>query len=325
MQSNSMNKQKAIALLAFDGMQILDITGPAAVFAAANDACGYEHYCVHLLSAKGGVMKSNSAVSIVTSALGDMPSESVHTLLVVGGEESGLHLLAKNAVVRKWVLATAAIAPRFGSICSGALFLGNIGLLDGKRVTTHWNSCATLTLENPAAQVDQNALYIEDGRVWTSAGVTTGIDMCLAMIELDLGRAISNAIAERMVLYARRPGYQSQFSPMLSAQVRAGSQFSELVEWMKSNLTQSLDISSLAARVAMSERSFQRKFTSAIGETPAFFVETLRLDYSRHLLAVKLSIKEIAAKTGFSNASQFSSAFERRFGVTPGFFRQLQG
>lgn len=318
-----MTQSLDIALLAFDGIQILDITGPAAVFAAANDACGRAFYRVHILSAKGGAVQSNSAVSTLTTAIRDMPAQSVHTLLLAGGDESGLRQLAAMPAVRAWVIATAAVAQRFGSVCSGALVLGNFGLLDGKRVTTHWNSCAVLTEQNPAAKVDMNALYIEDGRVWTSAGVTTGIDMCLAMVEKDLGSAVTHAVAERLVLYARRPGYQSQFSPMLNAQARAGTRFAELIEWMKNNLTATLDVPDLAARVAMSGRSFHRKFTSAIGETPGHFVETLRLDHSRHLLAANLSLKEIAAKTGFSSAAQFTKAFERRFGVTPGLFREL--
>lgn len=312
-----------IALLAFDGMQILDITGPAAVFAAANDAFGRSFYRVHILSATGGPVQSNSAVSTFTTAITNMPPQSVHTLLVVGGDESSLARLAAIPSVRSWVVATAAVAQRFGSVCSGALMLGRFGLLDGKRVTTHWNACAALIQQNPGAKVDLNALYIEDGRVWTSAGVTTGIDMCLVMVERDLGSAITHAVAERLVLYARRPGYQSQFSPMLSAQARGGTLFADLIEWMKSNLTETLDVPYLAARVAMSGRSFHRKFTSAIGETPAHFVETLRLDHSRHLLAANLSLKEIAAKTGFSTPAQFSKAFERRFGVTPGLFREL--
>ncbi|MEO6919512.1 MAG: helix-turn-helix domain-containing protein [Collimonas sp.] len=312
-----------IALLVFDGMQILDLTGPAAVFAAANDACGRTVYRVHILSGKGGPVQSNSAVSTLSIAIGDIPPQSVHTLLVVGGSESGLRQLAEDETVGKWLIATAVVAPRYGSVCSGALVLGNLGLLDGKRVATHWDTCAALTRQNPAAEVDQNALYIEDGRLWTSAGVTTGIDMCLAMVEKDLGSAVAQTIAQRLVLYARRPGYQSQFSPILGAQTRAGTVFAGLIEWMKDNLTETLDVPDLAARVAMSGRNFHRKFTSAVGETPAHFVETLRLDHSRHLLAANLSLKEIAAKTGFSTPAQFSKSFERRFGVTPGLFREL--
>ena len=314
-----------IALLAFDGMQILDISGPAAVFAAANDACGHLHYRVHILSAEGGPVRSNSAVSTMTAALADVAPASVHTLLVVGGDAAGLRRLAAVPAVRAWLTSAAATAKRYGSVCSGALVLGAFGLLDGKRVTTHWDSCDTLARQTPQAQVDLNALYIEDGRVWTSAGVTTGIDMCLAIVERDLGAAVTQAIAERLVLYARRPGYQSQFSPMLNAQARAGSPFAALVAWMQQHLTAPLDVPELAARAAMSERSFHRKFTSALGETPARFVETLRLDHGRQLLAARLSLKEIAAKTGFSTPARFAKAFERRFGVTPGLFRELHG
>ncbi|MEC5163124.1 MULTISPECIES: GlxA family transcriptional regulator [unclassified Janthinobacterium] len=313
-----------IALLAFDGMQILDITGPAAVFAAANDACGRAFYRVHILSAHGGAVASNSAVSVASAALATLAPAAVDTLLIAGGASAGLRHMGTQAAVRDWVRDSAATARRYGSVCSGALALGAFGLLDGKRVATHWDDCAALARDNPRAQVDPNALYIQDGRLWTSAGVTTGIDMCLALVEQDLGSAISHTIAARFVLYARRPGYQSQFSPMLHAQARAGAQFSGLVDWMKDHLTAALDVPSLAARVAMSERSFHRKFTGAIGATPAYFVETLRLDHARDLLGAQVALKEIAARAGFSTPAQLSKAFERRFGVTPMLFREMQ-
>jgi transcriptional regulator GlxA family with amidase domain len=312
-----------IALLAFDGMQILDISGPAAVFSAANDACGREFYRVHILSEHGGAVASNSAVSVASTALADLAPASVHTLLVVGGDAAGLRRLVARAAVREWVRAGAAAARRYGSVCSGTLALGAFGLIDDKRVATHWEACEALARENPRAQVDPNALYIQDGRLWTSAGVTTGIDMCLALVEQDLGSAVTHAIAARFVLYARRPGYQSQFSPMLRAQARAGAQFSGLVDWMKEHLAADLDVPSLAARAAMSERSFHRKFTGAIGATPAHFVETLRLDRARDLLGAHVALKEIAARTGFSTPAQLSKAFERRFGVTPTLFREM--
>jgi transcriptional regulator GlxA family with amidase domain len=167
-------------------------------------------------------------------------------------------------------------------------------------------------------------VYVEDGRVWTSAGITTGIDMSLAMVERDLGSAIANAVAKRLVLHARRPGYQSQFSPVLAAQIRAGEPFSALVEWIKANLSQPLDVPRLAARVAMSERTFHRKFTECIGETPAHFVASLRLDRARDLLATEISLKAIASSAGYASATQFSKAFSRRFGMAPLLFREVQ-
>ncbi|MDC8757321.1 GlxA family transcriptional regulator [Janthinobacterium fluminis] len=310
-----------IALLAFDGVQILDVSGPAAVFAAANDACGRAFYRVHILSAAGGAVRSSSAVSVASAALAGLAPAAVHTLLIVGGEQAALLRMAAEPAVRLWVRDCAATARRYGSVCSGALALGALGLIDGKRVATHWDSCDTLARNNPGARVDADALYIEDGRLWTSAGVTTGIDMCLAMVERDLGAAVSDAIAARLVLYARRPGHQSQFSPMLHAQARAGAPFAALIGWMKEHLAEQLDVPALAARVAMSARSFHRKFSAAVGETPARFVETLRLDQARQLLAARVALKDIAARTGFATPAQLSKAFERRFGVTPMLFR----
>lgn len=312
-----------IALLAFDGMQILDVTGPAAVFAAANDALGKKFYRVHIVSASGGARQSNCAVKLATVSLKTVPPRSVDTLLLTGGDADGLRALAAKRAVQEWVSLAAAKARRFGSVCTGAFLLGRFGLIGGKRVATHWSACSAFALHYPEVTVDAEALYVVDGRLWTSAGVTTGIDMSLAMVEQDLGSAIAGDIAKRLVLYARRPGYQSQFSPVLNAQVRAGAPFAELVDWMRAHLTGPLDVPRLAARAAMSERSFHRKFTESMGETPARFVETLRLDRVRHLLGTGASLKEIARKTGFSTAAQLSLSFERRFGIAVVLFREM--
>lgn len=312
-----------IAFLAFDGVQILDVTGPAAVFAAANDAAGTAFYRVHILSVAGGEVQSNSTVMLGTQALKTLAPRQVDTWLVAGGDLQGLNMLAANGEVRKWALRASAKARRFGSICTGTFLLAHFGLIEGKRVATHWDACLELARRFPEVHVDSNALYVEDGHVWTSAGVTTGIDMALAMVARDLGSAIANAIAKRLVLYAKRPGYQTQFSPVLIAQTRADQPFAELIDWMKEHLSERLDVSTLAARVSMSERNFYRKFTCLIGETPAHFVETLRLDQARHLLSAGISLKEIAAKIGYSTAAQFSKAFDRRFGMTPSLFREM--
>jgi transcriptional regulator GlxA family with amidase domain len=182
-----------------------------------------------------------------------------------------------------------------------------------------------LSKRHPTIQVDSNALFVQDGQVWTSAGVTTGIDMCLEIVSNDLGADIANAIAKRLVLYARRPGYQSQFSPILRAQTRADAPFATLIQWMQERLADTLDVPTLAAQAAMSERSFHRKFTHSLGVTPAHFVETLRLDQARLLLATGISLKEVAAKTGYTSAPQLSKAFERRFGMSPLLFREMHG
>lgn len=312
-------------LLAFNGVQILDVTGPAAVFAAANDAAGRSFYQVHILSADGGQVQSNSAVCLHTKALRTVEPNTVDLLLAVGGDEDGLEAFASRPAVQKWVLQASKKSKRFGSVCTGAFLLAHLGLLGGRRIATHWNSCSDIAGRYPDVEVDANALYVEDGRLWTSAGVTSGIDMALAMVARDLGNPVANAVARRLVLYVRRPGYQSQFSPVLAAQAKADEPFGELIGWMKQHLAERLDVPTLAARAAMSDRSFHRRFTGQVGETPARFVETLRLDHARDLLATKISLKEIASRTGYLNGTQFSKAFERRFGMAPSVFREIHG
>ncbi|MDB5827869.1 MAG: bacterial regulatory helix-turn-helix s, AraC family protein [Variovorax sp.] len=293
------------------------------VFAAGNDALGKTFYKVHLLSARGGIVQSSSTVSFLTAPTKDLPSGTIDTLLIAGGDDAGLRELSANAAVKKWAVRASEKARRFGSICTGSFALAQFGLLDGKRVATHWSACSALAEICPGAQVDANALFVNDGRLWTSAGVTTGIDMSLAMVASDLGDAVANMIAKRLVLYARRPGYQSQFSPVLSAQSHADAPFSELIDWIRENLSQPLEVPRLASRVSMSERTFLRNFTRRVGETPARFVETLRLDQTRVFLAAGMSLKEIASKVGYLTAAQLSKAFDRRFGMTPLLFREL--
>jgi transcriptional regulator GlxA family with amidase domain len=280
-------------------------------------------YHVNVLSARGGNVQSNSAVTIATESLDKVSPNSFDTILIAGGDAGGLRALATNQAAKKWARKASAQSRRFGSVCSGAFVLGEFGLIDGKRVATHWDACSILAKRYPAAAVDASALYVVDGRLWTSAGVTTGIDMCLEMVARDAGSAVANAVAKRLVLYARRPGNQSQFSPILTAQSQADEPFSELINWINNHLAEELDVSRLATRASMSERSFHRKFTASVGVTPAHFVETLRLDRSRDYLAAGLSLKEVAAKTGYSTAAQLSKAFNRRFGVTPSLFREM--
>lgn len=312
-----------IALIVFDGVQILDVTGPASVFAAANSAIGDTFYKVNILSAEGGLVQSSSAIVLPTYPLNSLAPQTVDTILIAGAELEFILPFTANTAIENWMLKASSLARRVGSVCTGAFALGHFGLINGKRVTTHWASCAELSLRYPEALVNPNAMYVVDENVWTSAGVTTGIDMCLEMVASDLGNNISNTIAKHLVMYARRPGYQSQFSPLLSAQAQAKAPFSELINWIGTHLTETLDVPRLASRCALSERSFYRKFTDSIGITPALFVENLRLDQARIYLSAGLSLKETAAKCGYSNAAHFSKAFARRFGMTPTLFRGM--
>ncbi|MFJ1470463.1 GlxA family transcriptional regulator [Massilia orientalis] len=317
------SSSRQVALITFDDVQVLDVTGPAAVFGAANDAAGHAFYRVHILSPQGGPVTSNCGLAVVTRPLASVKPGAMDTVLVAGSSRRSLQALAQDRDAQAWLQRACARARRYGSVCTGAFALAACGLLDGKRVATHWEATDILGRRHPAVDVDANALYVEDGRVWTSAGVTTGIDMCLALVARDLGDAVANAIARRLVLYARRPGYQSQFSTVLAAQEKADSPFARLVDWIRTHLDGELDVASLAERAGMSPRTFHRRFTDALGETPARFVETLRLDHARTLLQTSMALKTVATQTGYATAGQLSKAFARRFGVSPGLFRAM--
>lgn len=313
-----MARPHRIRILAYEGCQLLDITGPAAVFGAANESQGTPVYDLVIVSPDGGAVTTNSGIALQSRKIGGQPD----TLLVAGGSK-GLQKAMAREDVRRWLRKVAPGTRRLGSVCTGAFMLAVAGLLDGKRVATHWASCDRLAKSFPALTVDPEALYVVDGKIWTSAGVTTGIDMALALVEADLGAATANLIARHFVLYARRPGFQSQFSPLLSAQTEADAPFATLTEWMHENLRARLDVPALARRAGLSERSFYRKFTDATGKTPAHFVETIRLDAARTLIAKGLPLKSVADKVGLRSSARLGAAFERRFGMAPSLFRQM--
>lgn len=316
-----------LVLLVYPGFELLDASGPASVFAGANRALRVggkrPFYSIEMISPDGGLVTSSSGVAFQTRALSRTPAGKVDTLLIAGAEAESLRAVIGHSAVRHWVPRCARLASRFGSVCSGTFVLAALELLNGKRVATHWDACAPLAEMYRSVTVDADSLYVVDDKVWTSAGVTTGIDMALEMVSRDLDARIASEVAKRLVLYARRPGYQSQFSPLLRAQVKAASPFAELIGWMQANLDHPLDVPSLAARTGLSERSFYRKFLAATGETPARFVERVRLDAARTLLAQGLSLKEIAAQVGLFPTTRLTEAFERRFGVTPRMFREM--
>lgn len=316
-----------VVFVVYPGFELLDVSGPTAVFNGANRALRQREkpafYKVALASADGGAVESSSGVAVETAAITELRVGDVQTVLVAGAEREPLLRAVADSVLRTALPGLVAKAKRFGSVCSGGFLLAALGLLDGHRVATHWDSCRSLAEAYPKVSVDADALYVVDGEIWTSAGVTTGIDMALAVVAHDLEATIAGEVATRLVLYARRPGYQSQFSPVLQAQVKGDSPFAELIGWMLSNLGGPLDVSSLAARAGMTERTFHRKFVAATGQTPARFVETARLDAARMLLSRGLSLKSVAAQVGLFPPARLADAFERRFGVTPRLFRDM--
>jgi transcriptional regulator GlxA family with amidase domain len=316
-----------IAFVVYPGFELLDPSGPVSAFNGANGILRQsgkpDFYLVELVSAEGGAVKSSSGVAVQTRRIADLLPGQVDTLLIVGAEHEHLLPAMTDPALRAAIPPLTEKAERFGSVCTGGFVLAALGLLDGHRIATHWYSCKAFDAHFPKVTVDPDALYVIDGRLWTSAGVTTGIDMALAMIARDIDAATAGGVAKRLVLYARRPGYQSQFSPVLRAQVKGGSPFADLIGWMHANLDTPLDVPSLAARAGLSERTFHRKFVAATGETPARFVEAARLDTARMLLSRGLSLKSVAAAVGLFPPARFTEAFERRFGVTPGLFRDM--
>ncbi|SCM74850.1 Transcriptional regulator, AraC family [uncultured Pleomorphomonas sp.] len=316
-----------VAFIVYPGFELLDVSGPASVFNGANRALRQRgkpaFYKVVLASAQGGAVESSSGVALETRPIADLRPDEAQTLLVAGAEREPLLPAMADPGLRAALPHLAGKAERFGSVCAGGFVLAALGLLDGRRVATHWDSCKSLAMAFPKVSVDPEALYVVDGALWTSAGVTTGIDMALAMITYDLDASIAGEVAKRLVLYARRPGYQSQFSPVLKAQAKGDSPFAELIGWMQTNLDAALDVPSLAARAGLSERTFHRKFVAATGETPARFVEILRLDAARLLLSRGGSLKSVAAQVGLFPPTRLAEAFERRFGVAPRLFRDM--
>jgi transcriptional regulator GlxA family with amidase domain len=202
-------------------------------------------------------------------------------------------------------------------VCTGTFLLAAAGLLSGRRAATHWAGAAHLGANFKETIVDSNTIYVVDGRLWTSAGGTTGIDMALAMLELDHGTRLMGRVAKQLVVYAHRPGHQSQFSSILDAQSVANGSFADLVIWLKNKIGESIKVSDMAKHVGMSERTFHRKFTSTIGVTPYKFLERMCLDRAKHYLEANISVKSVAVRVGFKSESAFRNAFRAHFGITP--------
>src|SRR5262249_23290709 len=223
-----------------------------------------------------------------------------------------------------WIGEAAQAARRACSVCSGAFLLARTGILKGKRVATHWSATADLQRLHPDITVDAEAIYVNEGRCWTSAGVATGIDMALALLEQDHGRDAATLVARQLVVYMRRPGHQTQFSSTLNAQSVTDDRLANLAAWIEENLSARLDVETLAARVGMSPRTFHRHVRDELGVSPAKFVEAVRLDAARRLLdAPPLDLARVADRAGFSGPDHLIRAFARRFGVTPAAYRQI--
>jgi transcriptional regulator GlxA family with amidase domain len=313
---------RQVDLLAFPDFQLLDIAGPMQVFASANrtleesrEAPAYRLRIV----ARQAQTAAWAGLTLLSEPLPDM-DEPCDTLVIAGGE--AVHQAAEDAELVAWIARKGAQARRVAAICTGAFLAGAAGLLDGRRAVTHWHSCTRLAQRFPGTLVEADPIFIEDGKIWTSAGVTAGIDLALALVERDLGRAIALAVARDLVVFLKRPGGQSQYSAALALQHGEG-RFEALHGWLRENLAGDLSIATLAARCGMSERSFQRHYRQATGLPPAQAVERLRVEQARLLLAdTNLPLKKIVRQCGFGSEETMRRSFARQFATTPQAYRE---
>jgi len=317
-------RPRLVVLPLFTGMQSLDAVGPGQVFGSANMILGTEAYRVTFVASKSGPVQTSAGFALAAQGLNTVSPDSVDTVIVPGGDDAGIRGAIANKRFMVWLDQAAEHSRRVCSVCTGAFLLAATGKLTGVRVATHWQSTVHLQRTFPKLDVDEHAIYVNDGKYWTSAGVTTGIDMALALLEQDLGRDLAMAVARQLVVYMHRPGHQTQFSSTLAAQSTKDDRFAELATWAERNLDKALDVEALAARVHMSPRNFHRHMQAQLGMSPAKFVESIRLDAVRRLLEEhRFDLTHIAAHAGFSGPDHLIRAFERRFGVTPGTYRQM--
>lgn len=317
---------RTVIVVAFDDLQLLDLAGPIEVLDAANRIEGAAHYRTVIATPGGRVVRSTSGVRVDA----DVGLEAVadragghDIVLVVGGW--GTRARLDDPVFLDQVRALAARADRVTSVCTGALVLAAAGLLHGHRATTHWSACDLLG-SFPGVEVLPDQIYVQDGDRWTSAGVTAGIDLTLALVEDDHGPELAHQVAAQLVVFARRPGGQAQFSVALRSQAARNPAVAELQRWLPDHLDGDLTVARLAARAAMSPRSFARTFRRETGTTPAAHVEALRVEAARRLLeTTDLTVDAIAGRVGLRHGETLHRAFLRRVGTTPARYRQHFG
>jgi transcriptional regulator GlxA family with amidase domain len=315
-----MQRTRRILVLAVENCQSLDVLGPVEVFDHASRVVAGA-YKVELIGPTDvGTITMTNGVGLGVAPLPQPPPRH-DTLVIAGGR--GARAAVSDPLIVEWVASASRRAQRTVSICTGAYLLAAAGVLDDHRATTHWASCNDLAQRYSKIQVDPDPVYVRDGNVWTSAGVTAGIDLSLALVEDDLGPEVALAVARELVVFLKRPGGQSQFSSALSAQQAARPELRELQAWIAGHLEQELTVPVLAERALMSERSFARAFRREVGQTPAAYVETLRIERARGLLEDGApSLEMVAQSAGFASAEVLRRAFQRRVGVSPAEYRE---
>jgi len=316
------NTTRRVEVVAFRGAQLLDVTGPLQIFASANEFAAESGratpYAVSLVSRESTVVTS-SGLKLFANPLPNTP-EAPDTLVVAGG--GGVDDAMANDRLVEWIRFRAGMARRTVSVCTGAFLLAEAGLLDGRSAVTHWARCVELAQRFPSIKVHSKPIFVRDGAVWTSAGVTAGMDLCLALVEEDLGREIALAIARDLVMFLKRPGDQAQYSLTLSLQ--KVQRFEQLHSWIQENLSADLTTPALARQCGMSERTFIRRYGDETGYTPARMVERLRIECAQRMLAeTDEPLKIVALRSGFRSEAILRRSFARVVSMSPNDYRRV--
>jgi transcriptional regulator GlxA family with amidase domain len=315
---------KTVAILALPGVQLLDVSGPMDVFAQANVEAGRAFYRLEVLSCEPGPVRSSSGVRLLPDAQADEVTDRIDTLLVAGAPDAAE--IGLRPALLTWIKQAARRSRRYGSVCTGAFVLASAGLLDGKRVATHWIAAKELAARYPKVLVDEDAMYVQDGKVRTAAGVTAGMDLALALVEEDLGRQLAKQVAQQLVMYFKRPGGQLQFSRKGEAGPSGRSVLQEVQRWVIAEPTLDHSVASLAEHSGLSPRHFARVFRTEVGVSPAAWVEGARVQAARVLLESDHGApKQVAMRSGFANVDTLRRAFVRHVGVTPAEYRKRYG
>lgn len=311
---------KTVAALCYPNCQILDVTGPMQVFASANKFLEFDAYQLQILGLTNQPVRTNSGMRMVPDCVYD-ESSNLDTLILAGG--FGVMDVIQDKALIRWVKSQADSVKRIASVCSAAYMLAEAGLLEGKRATTHWYAAKKLAETYGNVEVEEDAIWIKQGNLYTSAGVTAGIDLALALVEEDYGHAIAMEIARELVVFMKRPGGQAQYSKQLQAQQKATGVVAKALSYIEQNITDDLSLPELAEYCHVSERHLFRLFKQSCGESPASYVESSRLDLAQQLLTEdKLNHQQVADRSGFGSADSMRRVFMRRLGITPSEFKQ---
>ncbi|MGA9722952.1 MAG: GlxA family transcriptional regulator [Candidatus Binatus sp.] len=325
-RNSTSTRTRRVVMLAFPDAQILDVTGPLEVFGRAARLLTEERgwriaaYTVEIAAAKAGPFATSSGIRLIADRSIAQVRGLIDTILVAGGR--GTTVALRDRAMIDWLRGSIRRTRRLCSVCTGAFLLAEAGLLDGLRATTHWRQCERLAAQYPAVSVETDPIFVREGKIFTSAGVTAGIDLALALLEEDHGRDIALAVARELVMFLRRPGGQSQFSVQLSAQVADREPLRELQRWIADHLGADLSVDTLARRAAMSPRNFARVFTREVGVTPGEFVQNSRVEAARRRLEESADgVDSIASECGFGTRESMRRAFIRRLHVPPSAYR----